>query len=75
VDAIKVLDTMSATGPEAAPASDRFVIQINLGADTLRFNKSIAIDANDVDPDDIDASVIATIASSKRGTDGGGQPI
>jgi hypothetical protein len=39
VDAIKVLDTMSATGPEAAPASDRFVIQINLGADTLRFRR------------------------------------
>lgn len=29
--------------------SDRFVITINLGADTETYNKSVAIDANDVD--------------------------
>jgi hypothetical protein len=40
VDAIKVLDDFSATGPAAAPAADRFIIQINLGEDVLRFNKS-----------------------------------
>ena len=28
--------------------SERFVITINLGADTETFNKSIAIDANDI---------------------------
>ena len=51
VDAIKVLDTFAANGPgQSAPASDRFQIIINLGADTLKFDKSIAVDANDIDP-------------------------
>ena len=51
VDAIKTLDGFAANGPGAsAPAGDRFLIQINLGSDTLTFNKSIAIDPNDFDP-------------------------
>jgi hypothetical protein len=33
-----------------ASASDRFVITINLGADVETYNKSIAIDPNDIDP-------------------------
>jgi hypothetical protein len=79
VDAIKTLDGFAANGPEnTAPASDRFVIQINLGSDVLRFDKSIAPDPNDIDPfNDIDAtpqSVIAAIATKKR--DGGdGEPL
>jgi hypothetical protein len=31
--------------------SERFIININLGADTEHYNKSVAIDANDVSPD------------------------
>ena len=43
----------------------RFEITINLGADSgvdhiEHYSKSIAVDANDTDPNDIDASVIAT---------------
>jgi hypothetical protein len=79
VDAIKTLDTFAANGPgAAAPASDRFQITINLGADVLHFDKSIAPDPNDVDPfNDTDTTprdVIAAIAAKKR--DGGnGEPI
>lgn len=36
------------TDPKAA--SDRFVITINLGADTEHYNKSIEINPNDIDP-------------------------
>jgi hypothetical protein len=44
VDAIRTLDTMSDTGPEAAPAADRFQIVINLGADKIFIDKPIAKD-------------------------------
>ena len=53
LDACKVLDDFSATGPAAAPAQDRFKITINLGADVdgrpviETYDKSIAINAND----------------------------
>jgi hypothetical protein len=53
IDASKTLDAFAANGPEAASASDRFVITINLGSEVLHFDKSRAIDANDVDPNDI----------------------
>jgi len=57
VDAIKTLDGMSDTGPQATPAADRFVIQINLGEDyKLRFDKSIAPVANDKDVEIIDTT-------------------
>jgi hypothetical protein len=46
IDSAKALDDFAANGPTAAPAGDRFVITINLGADTLRFDKSIAPDPN-----------------------------
>ena len=74
VDAIKVLDDFSATGPEnTAPAADRFVIQINLGADhTERYSKSIKPDADDVDPFNIDTGVIAAIAAKKPQDTGNG---
>ena len=50
INSAKALDAFAANGPEAAPASDRFEITINLGSDTLRFDKSIAPDPNDIDP-------------------------
>ena len=75
VDALKVLDTFAANGPEAATAGTRFLIQINLGSDTLTFNKSIRpLEPGEIDPDDstpgIDTSVVAAIAAKKT-TDGG----
>ena len=79
IDSAKALDAFAANGPEAAPASDRFQITINLGSDVLHFDKSIAIDANDVDPfNDTDTTpqgLLAAIAANKRKDDGGGEPI
>lgn len=37
-------------GADTGNSSDRFVITINLGADTEHYDKSIAIDANDTPP-------------------------
>jgi hypothetical protein len=78
VDAIKTLDSFASNGPESAPASDRFVITINLGSDVLKFDKSIAPDPNDVDPHHIDHTpqgLLAVIAANKRKDDGGGEPL
>ena len=81
VDAAKALDAFAANGPEAKPASDRFQITINLGADhTERFSKSIEINANDTDPDDdVDLEVqrllTAVATTNKPGSDGGGEPL
>ena len=79
IDSAKALDAFAANGPESAPASDRFQITINLGSDTLRFDKSIAPDANDVDPfNDTDITpqgVIATIAATKPNGGNDGEPI
>jgi hypothetical protein len=78
VDAIKTLDAFASNGPESAPASDRFVITINLGSDTLRFDKSIAPDPHDIDPhhiDDTPQGLLAVIAMNKPGSDDGGQPL
>jgi hypothetical protein len=77
VDAIKTLDTFASNGPESAPAADRFQIVINLGSDTLRFDKSITPDPNDVDPfNDIGtAPMIASIAAKKPTESGGGNAL
>jgi len=78
IDSAKVLDQFAANGPEAAPAADRFVITINLGADVLKFDKSIAIDANDVDPNDTSTTprgLLPIIAANKRKDDGSGEPV
>ena len=82
IDASKTLDAFAANGPEAAPAADRFQIIINLGDDVLKFDKSIEINPNDIDPhntdpNDIDSlprGVIAAIAAKKK-DDGSGEPI
>jgi hypothetical protein len=77
IESARELRQIAANGPEAAPASDRFQITINLGADVLHFDKSIAIDANDVDPHNTDTTpqeLLPAIAAKKR--DGGdGEPI
>jgi hypothetical protein len=75
IDASKTLDTFAANGPEAAPAGDRFIITINLGTDVSgaevveHYNKSIAINPDDVDPND--AGAVAAITAKKKDDDGG----
>jgi hypothetical protein len=79
IESAKELRAIAANGPETTPASDRFQITINLGSDVLHFDKSIAIDANDVDPfNDTDTTpqgLLAAIAANKRKDDGGGEPV
>jgi hypothetical protein len=71
IDSAKVLNDFAANGPEGIPAADRFQITIVLDSDTtLKFDKSRAVDANDIDPYN-DTGVIAAIAAKKD--DGGGQ--
>src|SRR5262245_35342312 len=72
IDSAKVLDQFAANGPDAAPAADRFIIQINLGDDVLKFDKSRAIDANDVDPND---TTMLPIIAAKKKDDGNGEPV
>ena len=75
IDSIKTLDALASTGAEAAAAGARFEITINLGADHIEhYSKSIAVDANDTDPNHVDTTkVIAAIALDKLKDDGGGQ--
>ena len=74
IDSIKTLDALASTGAEAAAAGARFEITINLGSDTERYSKSIAIDPNDTDPNDIDTTdVIAAITMNRPKGDDGGQ--
>ena len=78
IDASKTLDAFAANGPEATAAADRFIITINLGSDVERYNKSIAINANDVDPNDIDTkpqALLPMIAANRRKHDDGGEPL
>jgi len=74
IDAVKTLDTLASTGAEAAAAGARFEITINLGSDTEHYSKSIAIDPNDTDPNDVDTTnVIAAITMNKsKDSDNGG---
>ena len=73
IDAVKTLDTLASTGAEAAAAGARFEITIVLNSDVERYSKSIAIDANDVDPNEIDRpqSALATITNRPKGDDDG----
>src|SRR5262249_27519048 len=50
IESAREIRQIAATGPQATPAADRFIITIDLGADhKLTFNKSIKPDPNDVD--------------------------
>src|SRR6478609_1226878 len=73
IDSIKTLDALASTGAEAAAAGARFEITIVLNSDVERYSKSIAIDANDVDPNEIDRSqsALATITNRPKGDDDG----
>jgi hypothetical protein len=53
VDAVKALDSMSGSGPDAASQdSSRFVISIHLGADTETYSKQIEVGVENKPPDD-----------------------
>src|SRR6478672_9451575 len=75
IDAVKTLDTLASAGAEAEAAGARFEITINLGADHIEhYSKSIKINADDTDPNDIDTRpVIAAIGQKKSTDDGNGE--
>jgi len=84
IDAAKTLDGFAAPEPRAAhdASEERYVITINPGADQkLVFNKKIAPDPNDIDPNDVKTidrapqELIPMIAANKREENGGGQPL
>jgi hypothetical protein len=83
IESARELRAIAATGPEIAPAADRFIIRIDLtagGGDVLEFNKSTTIDVNDVDPHHPDADtapggVVAAIAMNKTKGGGDGEPL
>jgi hypothetical protein len=78
IESARELRQIAANGPEAAPAADRFQIIINLGGDIERYDKSIAIDPNDVDPNDTDTTpqgLLTVIAANKPRDDGSGNPL
>jgi hypothetical protein len=77
IDSAKTLNDFAANPPgQNAPSGDRFVIQINLGEDVIRFNKSIAPNPHDIDPDNPDTTnVIAAIATKKLPDGGNGEPV
>jgi hypothetical protein len=69
IESARELRAIAATGPETTPASDRFIIKIDLGGDVLHFDKSIAIDANDGNITD-DSRLLT--ASKREDDDDGG---
>ena len=74
IDSVKALDALASTGAEAAAAGTRFEITINLGADHIEhYSKSIAIDANDTDPNEVERATLVAITMNNSKDDGGGQ--
>lgn len=82
VDAVKTLDVLAANGPEAVAAAARFVIRIDLSADTQNsdhvenYSKAIKIDPTDEDPfNPTPPEVLAAITAKKPQDDGNGGHI
>jgi hypothetical protein len=77
IESAREIRAIAATGPEATPASDRFVITINLGDDHVEtFNKSRTITVDD--PDDVTPApqgLLAAIAAKKPEGGGNGEPL
>ena len=75
IDSIRALDALASHGAEAAAAGARFEITIVLNGDVEHYNKSIAVDVNDTDPnvDVTPQEAIAAITMNKLKDDGGGQ--
>ena len=53
IDAVRTLDTLASELSEAAAAGARFEITINIGDQSLHFDKPIAIDANPLNNADV----------------------
>jgi hypothetical protein len=71
IESSRELRAIANVGPEAQPTADRYVIQINLGADyKLRFDKSITPVANDKDVEIIEQKLLPMSEE-----DNGGQPV
>jgi hypothetical protein len=84
IDASKTLDQFAGNGPGAtSPDSARFIIHIDLRGDIETYNKSRAIDANDVAPDHTSSGVVVAIPTKKAPNkiaaktkdDDGGEPV
>lgn len=76
IDSAKVLNDFASNGPgQSAPASDRILIQINIGDETLKFDKSRTPDADPLNTDDTLEEWLPAIAASKREEGGSGQPV
>jgi hypothetical protein len=67
IDASKALDQFAGNGAGVAPAAERFVITINMGADVEHYNKSIEINANDTDPEAARLGLIPAVPTKKAG--------
>jgi hypothetical protein len=74
IEAAREIRTSASVGPDAA-ATDRIIIEINLGADEkLVIDKPIK--PGPIDDELIDVTPLAAIAANKRTTeDGGGEPV
>jgi hypothetical protein len=68
IESAKELRQIATPAAEGA-AADRFVITINLGADSLHFDKPRAVGVDD--PDHVDTAMPAAIAAKKPREDGG----
>jgi hypothetical protein len=78
IESARELRTIAANGPESTPAEARFVIRIDLSADTHgdkvieNYSKAIKIDPLDNDPfNPTPPEVLAAIAAKKNESDGG----
>jgi hypothetical protein len=79
IDSAKTLNEFAANGPAGSAAdASRFIITINLGAESTTYNKSIKplepgeLDPHDITPDSVDTNVLAAIAAREPTESGGG---
>jgi hypothetical protein len=79
IEASREMRAIAATGPEAAPTAERYVITINLGADEkIHINKPIALgrlDDNGEIIDDTAPSELLAIASKRENGGGDDNPL
>jgi hypothetical protein len=68
IEAYKELRNTAAVGADAEGRSgERFVITINLGTDSETYNKSITVDPNDTDPNDVTINLNALPSGDEHG--------
>ena len=78
IEASREIRAIAATGQDAVPTSERFIITINLGEDRLLIDKPIAcgrLDDNGNIIDDTAPRELLPMIASKREDNGGGQPL